>query len=59
MDNDNHQEITGFGRDIRCTDGGIDKVYHDKLKTVLECWPHVDYKTQECSQVRYGQCSTL
>ena len=30
----NHQEITGFRRDPRCT-GGIDKVYYNKLKRYL------------------------
>jgi len=53
-----HHEITGFGRNPRCT-GGIDKVYYNKLKKVLECWLDMHYKIQDCSQVRYGQCTTL
>ncbi|KXG37597.1 hypothetical protein SORBI_3001G096600, partial [Sorghum bicolor] len=43
-------EITRFGRDQRCC-GKIDKVYHEKLRKVLECWPNMEYKIKDCSHI--------
>ncbi|OQU92451.1 hypothetical protein SORBI_3001G346401 [Sorghum bicolor] len=43
-------EITRFGRDQRCC-GKIDKVYYEKLRKVLECWPNMEYKIKDCSHI--------
>ncbi|KAG0549557.1 hypothetical protein BDA96_01G265800, partial [Sorghum bicolor] len=43
-------EITRFGRDQRCC-GKIDKVYHEKLRKVLEYWPNMEYKITDCSHI--------
>ncbi|KAG0547676.1 hypothetical protein BDA96_01G101000 [Sorghum bicolor] len=48
-------EITRFGRDQRCC-GKIDKVYHEKLRKVLECWPNMEYKIKDCSHFLYETC---
>ena len=51
----NQQSITQFGRDPRC----CGKLDHKKLAKVLECWPDMEYKIKDCSNIRYVQCTPL
>jgi len=39
--------------------GKIDKVYHKKLRKILECWPNMEYKIKDCSYVSYVMCTAL
>ncbi|KAG0544032.1 hypothetical protein BDA96_02G240300, partial [Sorghum bicolor] len=43
-------EITRFGRDPRCC-GPVNKVYQEKLKKVLECWPDMQYHINDCTNI--------